>query len=173
MKSRTSAYRGRCSLRFGAGLAALVLIFAAGSHGAEEGGNWTNLAGRVLKATPQYLQGQSVGFVRDGSDETVEYPLSIFPPEEQERLRSYLRDASIPEGLQSAWAFATQHLKRSRLLYQSEQMSEEDYQESVEMTLAAFRFQAAPLLEQQQISPERFELIVRDMREGTHPWPNP
>ncbi|MCF7837326.1 MAG: hypothetical protein K9N49_01725 [Candidatus Marinimicrobia bacterium] len=154
-------------LRLGAALAAIVLRCAVGAQGAAAGGSWTNLAGRVLKATPKYLRGQAVAFVRDGTDQIVEYPLAIFPPPEQERLRSLLRDTSIPEGLQAAWAFASQHLKRSRLLYESGQISAADYQKSVEDALGAFRFQAAPLIEQQKISPERLELILRDLREGT------
>lgn len=153
-------------LRFVAGLAVIFLVFSADLHGAEAGGSWTNLAGRVLKGTPKYLQGQTVAFVRDGSEKVVEYPMSIFPAEEQERLRSHLRDTSIPEGLQAAWAFSTQHLKRSQLLYQSGQISEADYQKTVDMAIAAFRIQAAPLIKQQKISEERLDRILLNIRDA-------
>ena len=145
------------------GLAALLLGFVSSSSGAEEGDNWTNVAGHVLQAVPQAIQGQSVTFKQGVTGQTVAYPLSVFPPGEQERLRVALKDATIPEGLQSACEFAGRILKRSRLLYEDGQMPEADYRKSTEKTLAALRQQAAPLVEQQKLSPERLERILNEL----------
>ena len=125
--------------------------------------SWTNVAGHALRATPVAISGKSITFKQDATGQTVDYSLSVFPPLEQERLRVALKDTTVPEGLQSAHAFATRVLKRSRLLYADGQTSEEDYQKTVATTMAAFRAQAAPLLEQQKLSKERLELILTAM----------
>lgn len=153
----------RSWIRRGAGRLSVLLLCAFDSFGAEAGGAWTNLAGHVLKATPQAIQGQTVTFVQDGTGKTVDYPLSVFPPSEQERLRSQLQETSIPEGLQSACEFSARILKRARLLYENGQTPEEDYRKTVESTLSALRLQAAPLVEQRTLSPERLDLILREM----------
>lgn len=150
-------------IRRGAGLHAVLCFFAFDSFGAEAGGAWTNLAGHVLKATPQIIQGQTVTFVQDGTGKTVDYPLSVFPPSEQERLRSQLQETTIPEGLQAACEFSARILKRARLLRENGQTSEEDYRKTVESTLAALRRQAVPLVEQQKLSPARLDLILREL----------
>lgn len=152
-----------------AGFCAALFCFAIDSSGAEESGAWTNVAGHVLKAVPQSIQGPSVTFVREGTGKTVDYPLSIFPPQEQERLRSQLQETTIPEGLQSAHEFSARILRRVRLLHENGQTSDEEYQKSLAATLAAFRAQAAPLVERQQLSPERLEVIVRDLAEANDP----
>ena len=143
--------------------AALLLGLALVSSGAEGDGGWTNVAGHVLQAAPQAIQGQTVSFKQAGTGKTVDYPLSVFPPGEQERIRVALQDASVPEGLQSACEFAARILKRARLLRDHGQTSEEEYRETVAKTLAAVRQQAAPLLAQQLLSPERLELILNEL----------
>ena len=147
----------------GVGWCAVLFLFAFDSFGEEEVGAWTNLAGHVLKAAPQSIQGQTVTFLQEGTGKTVDYSLSIFPPLEQERLRNQLQETTIPEGLQSAFEFSKRILKRSRLLYENGQTSEEDYQKIVASTLSALRLQAAPLIEQRKLSPERLELLLREL----------
>lgn len=156
----------RSGIRRIAGFPAVLLLLAFDSIGAEEVGAWTNLAGHVLKATPQAIHGTSVTFVQAGTGKTVDYPLSVFPPSEQERLRSRLQETTIPEGLQSAYEFSERILRRVRLLHENGQTSDEEYHKSLAATLAAFRAQAAPLVERQQLSPERLEVIVRELAAG-------
>ena len=147
----------------GAGWCAILVFLTFDSLGAEEGGSWTNLAGHALKATPQSIQGQTVTFAQEGTGKTLEVPLSVFPPLEQERLRNQLQETTIPEGLQSAYEFSARILKRARLLRDNGQTSEEDYRKTVESTLSAIRLQAALLIEQRKLSQERLDLILRDL----------
>lgn len=131
---------------------------------AEEGaGGWTNLAGHVLKAEPVGLKGQTVTFKPANGGAAVDYPLSVFPPSEQERLRVALKDASVPPGLQTAYEFSARILKRSRLLVESGEMTPEEYESSRDAALDSLRRQAVPLVEQQKLSPERLELILRHL----------
>ncbi len=146
-----------------AGWCAILIFLPFDSFGVEEGGAWTNLAGHVLKATPQSIQGQTVTFEQEGTGQTIKYPLFVFPPAEQERLRGHLQETTIPEGLQSACEFSGRILKRSRLLYENGQTSEADYRKTVESTLSALRLQAAPLIEQRKLSPERLDLLLREL----------
>ena len=147
----------------GAGWCAILVFLTFDSLGAEEGGSWTNLAGHALKATPQSIQGQTVTFAQEGTGKTLEVPLSVFPPLEQERLRNQLQETTIPEGLQSAYEFSARILKRARLLHENGQTTPEDYRKTVESTLSAIRLQAAPLIEQRKLSQERLDLILRDL----------
>jgi hypothetical protein len=121
------------------------------------------MAGHVLHATPQAIQGRTVTFKQEGTGQPVHYPLSVFPPGEQERLRIAWKNAAIPEGLQSAGEFGARILKRSRPLYENGEMSEEEYRKSTETTLAVLRQQAAPLVEHQTLSPERLEIILKEL----------
>ena len=145
----------------------VVLLFGvllgcgAGRAARADGSNsWTNVAGQVLEAAPQAIRGPTVAFVKEGSGQAVEYPLAVFPLAEQERLRNRLQETTVPEGLQSACEYARRILTRTRLLHENNQMSDEEYRKSTERTLAALRQQAAPLVEQQKLSPERLELIL-------------
>ena len=147
----------------GRACAALLLGWACNASGAEADGSWTNVAGHVLRATPQAIRGQTVTFAFAGTGRTGEYPLSVFPPPEQERLRTCLKETTIPEGLQSACEYARRILARTRLLRDNGQMSEEDFRKSSATTLAALRQQAAPLVEQQILSRERLELILDEL----------
>ncbi len=130
----------------------------------EESGSWTNLAGRALRATPVAIQGKTVTFKPpDAAGKTMNVPLSAFPPLEQERLRVAVKDTSVPAGLQSAHAFATRVLTRARLLHADGQTSDEEYRQTVATTEAAFRAQAAPLIEQQKLAAGRLEFIVNKL----------
>ncbi len=152
-----------CILGFAALLAGCVIHAA----GAEAGGSWTNVAGHALKGVPVSLQGQTVTFKMDGSDATRDLPLAVFMPSEQERLRVALQDATVPEGLQSACEFTGRILKRARLLHANGQTSDAEYRTTVDSALAALRQQAAPLVEQQKLSPERLELILNKLATAT------
>ena len=146
-----------------AGWCAILLFLTFDSFAAEEGSAWTNLAGHVLKATPQAIHGSFVTFEQEGTGKTIEYPLSVFPPAEQERLRGQLQETTVPEGLQSACEYSARILKRARLLQENGQTTPEDYRKTVESTLSALRLQAAPLVEQRKLSPERLDLILREL----------
>ncbi len=146
-----------------AGWCAILLFLTFDSFAAEEGSAWTNLAGHVLKATPQAIHGSFVTFEQEGTGKTIEYPLSVFPPAEQERLRGQLQETTVPEGLQSACEYSARILKRARLLQENGQTTPEDYRKTVESTLSALRLQAAPLFEQRKLSPERLDLILREL----------
>lgn len=154
-----------CAVWAWAGLA-LAAPAAPDAPPPDEGGSWTNVTGHALKAEPVAIRGQTITFKPAGAGTTVDYPLSVFPPPEQERLRVALKDASVPPGLQTAYEFSARILKRSRLLRESGEMSDEEYQKSLAATVAAFRAQAAPLVEQQKLSPERLELIIRCLAEA-------
>lgn len=145
---------------------AAALLFASGVLSlAKEGGSWTNRAGHVLKGTPQSIHGQRVTFLLGGAGKTVSYPISVFLPEEQERLRCRLKDETLPEGLRGAYDFSGRVIKRSRLLSESGGLSEEECQKAVSTAVDAFRKQAASFVEKKQLSEERLELIVRELSE--------
>ena len=147
---------------FLAAWAAASLALAA-PPASEETGGWTNLAGHVLKAEPVALKGQAVSFKPVNGGPVVEYPLSLFPPSEQERLRVALKDTSVPPGLQTAYEFSARILKRSRLLVESGEMSPAEYEKSQEAALDALRRQAVPLVDQQKLSPERLEILLHHL----------
>jgi hypothetical protein len=149
---------GRC-----VGLLAVLLLGSPMVSTAETGGSWTNRAGHALKAVPQSISGQAVTFAQGGTGKTVTYPLSVFLPSEQERLRCALKDMTLPAGLADAYAFSCRVIKRSRLLNENGSMAESDYQKAVETTLSAFRMQAAPFIAKKQLSQERLELILREL----------
>ena len=142
----------------------VVLLFCAPVFSfADAGNSWTNRAGHALKATPQSISGQSVTFVQTNTEQNVSYPLSVFLPAEQERLRCCLKDTTVPKGLQAAHDFSSRIVTRSRLLMASGVLPEADCQKALETTVLAFRTQAAPFIAQKQISAERLELIVREL----------
>lgn len=145
------------------GLVLILFFTTVDSLKAEESGSWTNLAGHVLKASPTALHGQTVTFEQGSNKASVDYPLSLFPPQEQERLRCRLKETSIPEGLQSAHDFSRNTIRRSRLLYAHGQMTESAFQQNLETTLSVFRRQAAPFVLKKELSRERLELILTEL----------
>ena len=130
---------------------------------AEAGGSWTNRAGHALKATPQSISGPSVTFVQGRAGKSVTYPLAVFTETEQERLRCCLKDLTLPEGLKAGHEFAARIITRSRLLKANGGLTEEECQKSQETAVSAFRAQAEPFIAQKQLSPERLELILREL----------
>lgn len=153
----------RLGFSYYAGLWAVLVFCIPGILLAEESGSWTNRAGHALKATPLSITGQLVTFKQDSTGKTVNFPLTIFLPVEQERLRSYLKDMTLPEGLKAAHDFSIRAIKRSRLLKANGSMSENDFQQALATTISAFRTQAAPFVAQQQLSPERMELMALEL----------
>jgi hypothetical protein len=136
--------------------------------------SWTNCAGHALKATPLSISGQTVTFVKTNTGQTVSYPLSVFLPSEQERLRCALKEPTIPEGLQAAYEFSARIITRSRLLKANNSLSEKEEQKAVEKSVAAFRAQAAPFVVQKQLSHERIDLLVQELvatKEAAGPSP--
>ncbi len=127
--------------------------------------SWTNCAGHALKATPLSISGQTVTFVKTNTGQNISYPLSVFLPSEQERLRCTLKETTIPEGLQAAYEFSARIITRSRLLKANNSLSEKDEQKAVEKAAAAFRAQAVPFIEQKQLSQERLEYILQELVE--------
>lgn len=134
-----------------------------GSAVADESGSWTNRAGHVLRASPLAIHGQTVTLIQDDTGKTVDYPLSLFSVQEQERLRCSLKQTTIPEGLQSAYEFSGRAIKRSRLLYEHGSISKEAYSRSLAAALAAFSTQAAPFVSQAKLSQERLDLMLREL----------
>jgi hypothetical protein len=126
-------------------------------------GSWTNRAGHALKATPHSISGKTITFVQGNTGKTVTYPLAVFLPAEQERLRCSLKDLTIPEGLKDAHEFSSRVITRSRLLKENGSQSEKDCQKAIATAAAAFSAQAAPFIEQKQLSQERLELIVGEL----------
>ena len=147
----------------GIGLAAALLSCATVCSHADEGDSWTNLNGHALKASPKSIRGQTVTFARGSSGKTVSYPLSLFMPSEQERLRCRLKDTTLPNGLKAGHDFAVRIITRSRLLRDRGGMPEKECRQAIASALSSFRTQAAPFIVQQQLSPERLELIVLEM----------
>lgn len=149
------------------GLAVLLAGAVVHAAGGEAGGSWTNVAGHALKGVPVSIQGQTVTFKLDGSVATRDVPLAAFPREEQNRLRVAVQDAAVPEGLQSACEFAARILKRARLLHANGQTSDAEYRTTVDSALAALRQQAVPLVERNELSAERLELILNKLATKT------
>ncbi len=136
---------------------------------AENTGSWTNRAGHALKASPVSIQGQLVTFKQGSNSPSIDYPLAVFLPAEQERLRCLLNDTTVPAGLKAQHEFARRTLHRSRLLQESGSLSTTNFQRTLETTLSTFRIQAAPFITQQKLSEERLELIIRELVENKSP----
>ena len=88
-------------------------------------GSWTNKAGHVLSAEPVEIKGSQVLFKKGA--QTVSYPLSVFLPSEQNRLKASLEIVEIPIELKDAYVLAQRTLKRLRLLHAEGKMSDEAY----------------------------------------------
>lgn len=167
MAGRRTTLRCAAQRRFLHGvLQALLVLGSYRLSLAEEEGCWTNSAGHVLRATPQSIRENKVTFVQKTTAQTVTYPLSVFLPEEQERLRCRLKDTALPEGLRGAHDFFGRIIKRSRLLSESGGLSSEECQKAVNTAVDAFRRQAAPFVAQKQLSAERLDLIARELAEN-------
>ena len=142
-------------------LVAFAFVFPFSSYA--EDGSWTNRAGHALKAVPQSISGQSVTFAQGHEGKAVTCPLAVFLPSEQERLRCYLKDLTLPKGLKAAHEFSARVITRSRLLKENNTLSEKGCQEAIKKAVSAFRAQAAPFIEQKQLSQERLEYILQEL----------
>ena len=122
-----------------------------------QAGSWTNKAGHVLSAEPVAVKGSQVLF-QQGS-KTVSYPLSVFPPSEQSRLKADLGVVEVPNGLKDAHAMAQRTLKRLRVLHADGKMSDKAYSEGCAKAQRRFREQAAPFVEQGLISVQQLSQL--------------
>ncbi len=102
-----------------------AVFFLSVTASMAQAGSWTNKAGHVLSAEPVAIKGSQVLF-KNGV-QSVSYPLSVFLPSEQNRLKAALEIVEIPNELKDAYAFAQRTLKRLRLLYAEGKMSDEAY----------------------------------------------
>ncbi|MGN0843961.1 MAG: hypothetical protein ACI4QT_01920 [Kiritimatiellia bacterium] len=87
---------------------------------------WTNTANQVVWATPVELRGSRVVMVcRDGGER--EYPLSIFPPREQRRIKGALGVYELPAALAELRSVFAAELKRAIERHDGGAMSDEDF----------------------------------------------
>lgn len=121
-------------------------------------GSWTNRAGHVLHAEPVSINRNQVKFLRDGN--SVVYPLSVFLETEQERLRTALKDLSVPEGLRSAYEFHVRSIQRARIRFENGLCLREAYDANREKSILAFLKQAEPYVKAQKISEQRVQVLV-------------
>lgn len=138
----------------------LVLAFQVS---AQQNMNWTNRAGHVLTATPIEQSGNKIVFRRPNSTSTIQISLSTFPRSEQVRLYQALGKSTIPEGLQSAHAFANQTIKRSKLLLESKRITESVHQETVNQAIAALSAQAAPLIQEKKMTKQQLSKLIQSL----------
>lgn len=152
-----------------AGLILCLALLLAGPlrvH-ATGGDGWTNLAGHIIQGVPMGLRGQRVDFTNEIGGTVLSYPLSVFLPSEQERIRLQLKDVSIPPGLKAAHEFALRTIRRATLLHASGKLSDSGRQKAMDEAVLAFRKQAEPFHSTGKLSSERLDLIVQDMLGGS------
>ena len=97
---------------------------------------WTNTAKQVVLATPVELRGARVVMnCRDGGER--EYPLSIFPSDEQRRIKASLGVRELPAALAELRTLFVFELKRATERHAGGAMSDEDFAaKSVKVNLA-------------------------------------
>ena len=130
---------------------------------AAEEGAWTNQAGHRLCATPIALHGETIEFQLPPPAQTVKYPLSIFPPAEQIRLKQALGIVHIPDELKSAYELAAQNIHRLAILRRKGKISDAEYQADRNRTLQCFRDEAAPCIEQNHLTETQLASIIRQL----------
>lgn len=128
-----------------------------------QSGSWTNQAGHVLSAVPVEIKGMQIVF-RKGA-ESVVYPLSVFLPSEQKRLKDALGIVEVPPGLADAHAQAQRMLKRLHLLHAGGRLSDEAYRDACSKACQGFRSQAAPFVEKGIITPRDVSRLIQFMIE--------
>ena len=87
---------------------------------------WTNTANQVVWATPVELQGAKVVMTSRGGGER-EYPLSIFPSGEQQRIKAALGVRELPVALAELRMVFAADLKRAEERHDGGAMSDEDF----------------------------------------------
>jgi hypothetical protein len=128
-------------------VALFLLLF---QNALAQGGSWTNKAGHVLFAVPVELNGAQVVFKKDSS--SVVFPLSVFLPAEQKRLKAALGAVDVPAGLADAQAQMQRLLKRLNVLREAGRLSEEAHRDACAKARASFREKAAPFVEKGLVS---------------------
>lgn len=114
-----------------------------GAAGAQNG-SWTNQAGHVLAAVPVELKGTQVVFKK--GTESVTYPLSVFLPAEQKRLKAALGMIEVPSGLVDDHALAQRVLKRLQTFHAEGRLSDDAYRDACMKVRSTFREKAAPFV---------------------------
>ena len=124
---------------------------------------WTNQAGHRLVATPVSLHGETIEFQLPDPTKTVRYPLSVFPPDEQIRIKQALGIPHIPDELKSAYEYAAQNIRRLQLLHQKGKVDRAQYQADKNGILQYFRDQAAPVITQNILTETQLDSIIRHL----------
>jgi len=105
---------------------------------ATAGVSYTNLAGKVIAATPVKVEENRVTFSRKASDKQT-IPLSVFPPSEQKRIKAAVGVREMPGALVGLAA----EIRAQRVRYEARakagKLSEERYAENVEMLAGSWR----------------------------------
>ena len=127
----------------------VIFLFSLGTAWAQDG-SWTNKAGHILTAVPVELKGTQVVFKRGTAFLT--YPLSVFLPAEQKRLKTALGVATVPAELVDAQTLAQRVLKRLQVLHAGGRLSDEAYSAECIKVRQSFREKAAPLVKDGAIS---------------------
>ena len=127
----------------------LILLLPLGVVRAQDG-TWTNQAGHVLSAVPIELKGTQVVF-KKGTN-TVTYPLTVFLPAEQKRLKDTLGIVEVPAGLRDAQAQTQRILKRLQVLHEAGRLTDEAYQDKCATARQSFREKAAPFVQKGSLS---------------------
>jgi hypothetical protein len=128
----------------------LLLFFLPLSGAFAQSGSWTNQAGQVLSALPVEIKGAHVVFKK--GTESVTYPLSVFLPSEQKRLKDTLGIVEVPAGLVQAHALVQRVLKRLQVIHAAGRLSDEEYGDACTKARQAFRETAAPFVEKKLLS---------------------
>ncbi|MDD4736113.1 MAG: hypothetical protein PHP44_08405 [Kiritimatiellae bacterium] len=128
-----------------------------------ENGPWTNCAGQKLNATPIALDGKQITFQLAETLNTVKYPLSIFPSEEQIRLKQALGITHIPDELKTTYEFSLRSLERLNSLHRKRKVEDADYQTERSHILQQFRDQALPLIQQNKLTAKQLETLLSQL----------
>lgn len=115
-----------------------------------QSGSWTNKAGHVLAAVPVELKGSQVVF-KIGAKSAV-YPLSVFLPAEQKRLKAALGLVDVPPALADSLAQTRRLVARLGVLHEGGRLSDEGYRDACAKARTAFREKAAPFVEKGLLS---------------------
>jgi hypothetical protein len=139
--------------------ALLVFFLLSLSAAWAQSGSWTNQAGHVLSAVPVELKGSQVVFQKGSA--SVTYPLSVFLPAEQTRLKAALGIVEVPPGLVEAHALAQRVLKRLETFHTEGRLSDEAYQKDCAKVRQTFREKGAPFVAKGLLSEQDVTKLIQ------------
>jgi len=119
------------SLTFGVCLLSLALSAAAGEA-------YTNLAGKVIAATPVRVEGQTVAF-DCGTAGVRSLPLGAFLPSEQKRIKAAVGIREMPGGLKGLAAEIRYQRARYEARAKAGKLTAEKLAENLEMLAGSWR----------------------------------